>query len=867
MTTVAVDATTNTALETASAMTNTVASETASAMTNTVPPRTVSEGTNPAGVVADFAAAVCSPCPQGVCRGSHPLWYPPEQKEGQQITGLKVHNSLTSEKELFIPANGNNVTWYTCGPTVYDACHMGHARAYLTMDILRRIMEDYLGYDVFLQVNVTDVDDKIIARARRNKLLSDFVSSHEASAVGAEAASVLASVVAKAGEAAAAFDEKMQKKLAKLQIPIENRREEEERATLLEQHVQKLEAWGRTRAGIEAATAAEDRTVGSVCAAAAEPLADVLDAELGAGITDHAIFNAHSRRYERDFIEDMIALGIRLPDCLSRVTEYVEDIVEFVKTIVAKGFAYESNGSVYMDIGRLRGAGGGTAHDYPKLEPSKGKATAAEMAESEGTFVAEQGEKRDDADFALWKKSKGGEPWWPSPWGQGRPGWHIECSVMASDVLGSNMDIHAGGSDLKFPHHDNELAQAEAYHDCQQWVNYFFHFGHLHIKGLKMSKSLKNFITIRQALEIHSARTIRLMFLLQPWDKPMNYSDQTLEEAEKRETSFKSFFATVSQQLRENWLGRPTRWSERTTTLSDRLIQHQQQVHECLLDNFNTPGAMAALLSIVSDVNTYVVDNASIDCLLLKKAAMYVTKMLRIFGVVVQDEFGFPLGGEGGDREAQVTPMVEAMVSFRDQVRNIAKQSKPPLETLMKLCDEVRDLKMAELGVRVEDSADGARWALDDPATLKKEYEAKLAAKAEKEASKLLNRIVEKAKDLAKAKANAVPADQLLRLPPYAERYSSYSEQGKPSANAEGTPLSKAALKEVDKLHKKQGDAYTKQEEALAKKGSSVQALLSELEGELAARRAEALAMLADAAMAAALSPELRGSLEKEAAS
>ena len=135
---------------------------------------------------------------------------------------------------------------------------------------------------------------------------------------------------------------------------------------------------------------------------------------------------------------------------------------------------------------------------YPKLEPSKAKATEAEMEESEGAHTAEAGEKRGKGDFALWKRSKGGEPAWESPWGGGRPGWHIECSVMATEVLGENLDMHGGGVDLKFPHHDNELCQAEAYHGCAQWVNYFVHFGHLHIKGLKMAKSLKNFITIRQ---------------------------------------------------------------------------------------------------------------------------------------------------------------------------------------------------------------------------------------------------------------------------------------------------------------------------------------------------------------------------------
>merc|ERR1719238_482360 len=149
------------------------------------------------------------------------------------------------------------------------------------------------------------------------------------------------------------------------------------------------------------------------------------------------------------------------------------------------------------------------------------------MAEGEGALsAAKAGEKKSPNDFALWKFSKPGEPAWPSPWGPGRPGWHIECSVMASEVLGENMDIHAGGCDLKFPHHDNELAQAEAYWGHHQWVNYFLHCGHLHIKGLKMSKSLKNFITIRQALDDLkvSPRQMRLLFLANPWEKSMNFS-------------------------------------------------------------------------------------------------------------------------------------------------------------------------------------------------------------------------------------------------------------------------------------------------------------------------------------------------------
>jgi cysteinyl-tRNA synthetase len=189
--------------------------------------------------------------------------------------------------------------------------------------------------------------------------------------------------------------------------------------------------------------------------AAAEPLSEALDAQRGASVTDRSIFDAHARKFEASWMEDMDALGVRPPDALTRVTEYVPEIVSFISGIVARGLAYESGGSIYMDLAAFRRAG----HAYPKLQPSKGVATAAEMEESEGSHTAAVGEKKGAGDFALWKASKAGEPAWESPWGGGRPGWHIECSVMASELLGSNMDVHAGGVDLQFPHHDNELCQ------------------------------------------------------------------------------------------------------------------------------------------------------------------------------------------------------------------------------------------------------------------------------------------------------------------------------------------------------------------------------------------------------------------------
>merc|ERR1719162_1738945 len=167
------------------------------------------------------------------------------------------------------------------------------------------------------------------------------------------------------------------------------------------------------------------------------------------------------------------------------------------------------------------------------------------MEEGEGALAAEDAEKRNPNDFALWKKSKPGEPAWESKWGPGRPGWHIECSVMATEIQGEYLDVHAGGEDLKFPHHDNEMAQSEAYCGRPQWVNYFWHKGHLSIEGLKMSKSLKNFITIKQSLEMHKARQLRMMFLMQAWDKSMNYSDQAIAMAKAEERKFKHFLGIL----------------------------------------------------------------------------------------------------------------------------------------------------------------------------------------------------------------------------------------------------------------------------------------------------------------------------------
>ena len=218
-----------------------------------------------------------------------------------------------------------------------------------------------------------------------------------------------------------------------------------------------------------------------------------------------------ARHFETEFLDDMKSLNVALPDVITRVTEYVPEIVDYIAKIIENGYAYESNGSVYFAVSVFDEA---ENHSYPKLEPGN-KGNQALLAEGEGALTIENPDKRGPNDFALWKKVKEGEPSWESPWGPGRPGWHIECSAMASAIFDKHpIDIHTGGVDLKFPHHDNEIAQSEAYYNCNQWIKYFWHTGHLHIDGQKMSKSLKNFTTIKEILEVYNQRQIRYMFLI-----------------------------------------------------------------------------------------------------------------------------------------------------------------------------------------------------------------------------------------------------------------------------------------------------------------------------------------------------------------
>ena len=408
----------------------------------------------------------------------------------------------------------------------------------------------------------------------------------------------------------------------------------------------------------------------------------------------------------------MARLNILPAHILTRVSEYVPEIVQFIETIIKNGYAYESNSSVYFDTLKFH-----KQHAYAKLEPERmGDLTA--LSEGEGALTAETSatkEKRNDCDFVLWKKGKTGEPVWQSPWGAGRPGWHIECSVMASAVLGRHFDIHTGGIDLKFPHHDNEIAQSEAHYDSDMWVNYFLHSGHLTIAGCKMSKSLKNFVTIQQALEKYSARQIRLLFLLHSWSSTLDYSDHGMEKALSYEKMLNEFFLNVKPHLRSmkplNHSSAYVKVLEHDLTLNERFSTGKKQVHLALCDSIDTPAALEHIRQLISATNIYMnAAGSTINALLLRNIAVYITRMLEIFGLnssasAIDQNIGFARAHDAENSSVNVEdiamPYVEQFALFRDAVRTQAIAVKD--KEILTLCDHVRNEVLPELGVRLED--------------------------------------------------------------------------------------------------------------------------------------------------------------------
>ncbi|CAG8087073.1 unnamed protein product [Penicillium nalgiovense] len=785
-----------------------------------------------------------------------PPWRQPPSSPGAQLPPLKVWNSLTMSKTPFVPIDpaGKKVVWYACGPTVYDDAHLGHARNYVSTDIIRRIMRDYFKFDVNFVMNITDVDDKIILRARQQHLFNEFITANP---------TITSEVLDTVKSAFVAYLKKNLPLLDPETPPSQYQNEVEKTyATILnggalpgnekagddeakvKMHIKTAASAAKVFAQAETldgSSADPALFAESFYSNAQDLILPYLDALKGASVDadDHGIFTKLTKRYEERFTKDMRDLNVLDPTELTRVTEYGDEIAAFVDRIVQNNFGYSTkDGSVYFDINAFEAAG----HPYARLEPWS-RSDNKLAAEGEGSLASKTTEKRGASDFALWKSSKPGEPSWSSAWGKGRPGWHIECSAMASARLGNQMDIHSGGIDLAFPHHDNELAQSEAYwhadHKHDQWVNYFLHMGHLSIQGSKMSKSLKNFTTIREALDRKdwSPRSLRIVFLLGGWKDGVEITDDLVNTGSSWEEKVNNFFLKVKDPA-------ALQSSGTDTTFAADLEAAKKAVHDQLCDSFNTPAVMASISELISKFN--IADKAAVPSQDVQAAARWVTSMVNMFGLNgTASADSTEIGWSGIDIPEEAKPYLYPLSAIRDTLREAARskagisakdieaavaQASAPQEAseaakpyaelfsnfrnkvvslessdsigkdILSLCDRVRDIDLFDVGIALEDREN--QPALVRPVTqeMLKAREEKETRARQKQAEKLKNQ----QEALKKAEKGKLSHLEMFRT----SEYTAWDDEGMPTRDAAGEEITKSRVKKLRKDWERQKKAH-----------------------------------------------------------
>jgi cysteinyl-tRNA synthetase len=457
---------------------------------------------------------------------------------------LHIYNSLTRKKELFTPIEPGKVRMYVCGMTVYDFCHLGHARVLVVFDAVVRYMR-YSGLEVTYVRNITDVDDKIINRAQEN----------------------------------------------------------------------------------------------------GEDIADL------------------TRRYIDAMHEDAAALGVLPPSEEPRATASMADIIDMVQKLVTKGHAYQAdNGDVYYDVS--------TFENYGRLS---GKQLDDLRA---GERVAVDENKDDPLDFVLWKAAKPGEPSWDSPWGPGRPGWHIECSAMSTCCLGNHFDIHGGGQDLQFPHHENEIAQSEAA-TGEHFVNLWMHNGFVRINDEKMSKSLGNFFTVREILKHYQGEEIRYFVLASHYRSPLNFSDQLLDAARAALTRLYNCLRGI----------------ELTAADVSGDDEYTARFEKAMDDDFNTPEAIAVLFELANHVNRARDEGNNEET---SRLATILRKLANVLGLLEADPESYLQGGAGAGDNDQIELLIQQRLEAR-AARNWAE------------ADRIRD-ELHAMGIELEDKDGKTSW-------------------------------------------------------------------------------------------------------------------------------------------------------------
>ena len=458
---------------------------------------------------------------------------------------VAIYNSFTRQKELFTPIEPNKIRMYVCGMTVYDFCHIGHARVMVIFDMVSRYLRS-IGFDVLYIRNITDIDDKIIERAKSNS----------------------------------------------------------------------------------------------------ESITDL------------------TNRFIEEMNKDASALGVLPPDSEPKATEHMTEIIEMISQLIKKKHAYlAGNGDVYFNVGSF--------NDYGKLSGKNIEELRA------GERVEVQKEKNDPLDFVLWKSAKKGEPSWSSPWGDGRPGWHIECSAMSIHCLGSHFDIHGGGQDLQFPHHENEIAQSV----CStggKFANIWMHNGFVRVDEEKMSKSLGNFFTIKEVLKKYQPEVVRFFILSSHYRSPLNYSVENLDEAK---SSLTRLYTALKEFNNDN-------------VSADQ--DYTNQFNSYMDDDFNTPKAISLLHEIARKINR----NEDKTHEESKRLASTLKKLGAVLGLLESEPQDFLKGKSNENKENADTDYINELI----RQRNIARDKKD-----FEKADKIRE-QLAELDVTLEDTEDSTDW-------------------------------------------------------------------------------------------------------------------------------------------------------------